>query len=373
MSRLTHSLLLSSIGMRMMMSDHFSIADRLSSATLALIAAINVALVALLLLTIATVSARSQDLPACSGINLLERLATDDPEAYAAILEEGRQVPFGDALLFRIEAQGVEPSWLFGTMHMTDPRVTELPDFAQDALEAAETVAIETTEILDPQQAQMALLSKPELTMFTDGTRISDFLTDGDRATLEAGLNDRGLRLALMDRMKPWLVAATIALPECEMARKTAGMPILDVALAQTAEADGKTLVGLETIVEQLEAMASLPMEFHVQGLVDTVAMGDGIDDAIETMIALYTEGQTGLVWPVLRTFTPSGDDGEGGYAAFEETMINARNRTMAERSIALIEEGGAFIAVGALHLPGEEGLARLFEQAGYTVTPVYK
>ncbi|RNC96719.1 MAG: polysaccharide biosynthesis protein GumN [Oricola sp.] len=352
-----------------------TLADRLSGPALKLIAAINIAFAALLLLTIMSVGARAQegDLAACTGVNLLDQMAETNPDAYRAVLAEGAETLNGDAILFRIEKNGVAPSHLFGTMHMTDPRVTELPAFAQDAFEASDIVVIETTEILDPAKSQMALLARPELTMFTTDERISDFLDAGDEAVLREGLASRGLQLALVDRMKPWLVAAMVALPECEMARKQAGQPILDIALAKRAKAAGKDLVGLETIVEQLEAMASLPMAFHVRGLVETIALGDRIDDVIETMIALYDDGKTGLVWPVLRVFTPEAVSDDGGYAAFEQTMVTARNRTMAERSLPILEAGGAFIAVGALHLPGEEGLAKLYEDAGFTVTPVYR
>ena len=352
-----------------------TLADRLSGPALKLIAAINITFAALLLVTIMAVGARAQDaaLPACTGVNLLEELAQTDPDAHRAVLAEGAEALNGDAILFRIDKDGAAPSFLFGTMHMTDPRVTELPAFAQDAFDASDILVIETTEILDPAKSQMALLARPELTMFTTDERISDFLGTEDEAILRDGLARRGLQLALVDRMKPWLVSAMVALPECEMARKQAGQPILDIALAERAEAAGKTVVGLETIVEQLEAMASLPMAFHVRGLVETIALGDRIDDVIETMIALYDDGRTGLVWPVLRVFTPEAVSDDGGYAAFEQTMVTARNHTMAERSLPLLEAGGAFIAVGALHLPGEEGLARLYENAGYTVTPVYE
>jgi uncharacterized protein YbaP (TraB family) len=41
----------------------------------------------------------------------------------------------------------------------------------------------------------------------------------------------------------------------------------------------------------------------------------------------------------------------------------------MAERALPFLEEGGAFIAVGALHLPGEAGLVELLRAKGYTVT----
>jgi len=39
---------------------------------------------------------------------------------------------------------------------------------------------------------------------------------------------------------------------------------------------------------------------------------------------------------------------------------------------IARLDEGAAFVAVGAMHLPGERGMLRLLEQRGYTVSRVY-
>ena len=167
-----------------------------------------------------------------------------------------------------------------------------------------------------------------------------------------------------------------VALPPCELDRKQAGASFLDLKLAQDAERGGKELVGLETVLEQLDAMASLPMSFHVQGLVESIALGDRINDVIETMIQLYVTGETGAIWPMLRSVSPEMETDEelaAGYADFEKTMVHVRNKTMLDRALPLLDKGDAFIAVGALHLPGEQGLAHLIDEAGYTVTPVYE
>ena len=57
--------------------------------------------------------------------------------------------------------------------------------------------------------------------------------------------------------------------------------------------------------------------------------------------------------------------------AYVERELIEKRNRTMHERAMPLIDGGNAFIAVGALHLPGNTGLVELLRQSGYRVTPV--
>jgi uncharacterized protein len=51
--------------------------------------------------------------------------------------------------------------------------------------------------------------------------------------------------------------------------------------------------------------------------------------------------------------------------------MLGTRNLGMRDKALPLLAEGGAFIGVGALHLPGRQGLVALFREAGYTVTAV--
>jgi uncharacterized protein YbaP (TraB family) len=195
-------------------------------------------------------------------------------------------------------------------------------------------------------------------------------MSPDDAAAVEAGLAGRGIPLQSVVRMKPWVLSSMVALPACEMARKAAGAPVLDIKLAEDAKAAGKSLEGLETIADQLGAMASLPLAFHMQGLVETLKLGTRIDDVIETMILLYGQGETGMIWPLFHAVLPGGD-GDQDYADFEETMVTARNRVMAERAVPILARGNAFIAVGALHLPGKEGLVELLRQRGYQMSPV--
>ena len=353
------------------MKKTVTLPDRAAAATIRLIALANLLFLLsfLAMIALATTEARAE-IPACTGTNLLAALEQEDPAAVAEIRAEAAKTPNGKGLLWKIEKAGQQPSWLFGTMHMTDPRVTELTPAARDAFDASETIVIETTDILD-QAAMMAnLIKHPELMMFTDSTTLTSLMTPEDAAAVEAGLKARGIPPASVAKMKPWMLSALVTLPACELARKNAGTPVLDAKLAADAEAAGKKLASLETAKSQLEAMASLPMEFHLKGLADTLKLGDRIDDVIETMIVLYTQGETAAFWPLFKAVLPAGEDEDSDFAAFEKTMITARNGRMAESAEPILADGNAFIAVGALHLPGREGLIELFRAAGYTVTP---
>lgn len=352
------------------MKRALALADRLSNAALALIVAANIlfllSFLAVLLLT--SGQARAEDV-ACTGQDLAAQMRAERPAEYDKIAAEAAKTPNGRGLLWKLEKDGKAPSFLFGTMHMTDPRVTELTPAAQAAFATARTVVIETTDVLDQARMMEAMAKQPELMMFTDATTLTSLLSPEDNATLEKGLAERGIPLASVEKMKPWMLAAMVALPACEMARKAGGAPVLDVKLAEDAKAAGKAVAGLETVADQLGAMASLPMEFHIRGLVDSLKLGDRMDDIMETMIALYARGDVGMIVPLINQVTRDSGVDDGGYADFEQTMIHARNRTMAKNAEAILAEGGAFVAIGALHLPGAEGLVEEFRKAGYTVS----
>lgn len=354
------------------MKHALAFADRHSNLALKLIVTINMLFLAAFFaaLIAATGTARAQTTDGCGGEDLSTWFAAEKPEEYARIQAEAAKVPNGDRLLWKIEKDGVAPSYLFGTMHMTDPRVTSLTARADAAFEQAGTVVIETTDVLDKNEMTAALVRRPDLMMFTDGTTLTSLLSPEDKEILEKGLAERGIPLATVVKMKPWMLASMIALPACETARQANGAPVLDVNLAERAKADGKAIAGLETVTDQLGAMASLPMEFHMRGLVDSLKLGGRMGDIMETMISLYKREQIAMIMPLINAVSEDAGVSDTGYADFEQTMITARNFTMAENAAPIVDKGSAFIAVGALHLPGPEGVVELLRKAGYTVTP---
>lgn len=305
----------------------------------------------------------------CHGKNLLTEMKAKEPAVYAALQADADKVDNGKSIFWKIEKPGIETSYLLGTMHVTDPRVLAMPKGAAEAKGSAKVVVVESDEILDEKQAMGRLLAKPQLTMMTDGKSITDYLSPEDQKTLEAGLKTRGIPLSAVSRMQPWMLSSFMALPACELARKGGGADFLDKKLAEDTVREGKPVKGLETMQEQLEAIASIPTAFHIKSLIEMVRLGDRMDDVTTTMTDLYLSGEIGMMMPMLKRVAPDSSEGEG-YAEFEERVVTDRNHRMAERSLPILAEGGAFIAVGALHLVGEEGLVTLFRKAGYTVTP---
>ncbi len=347
-------------------------ADRMADAGLWLLAAVNIVIALSFLLVLAALSPAHAEEPAtCGGENLLTKFEKDDPAGFAKLRAEADAVPNGKSIFWRVEKEGKPASFLLGTMHVTDPRVLAMPEAARTAYADAATVIVESDEITDEKKAGAAIMARPDLTMFTDGKSITDFLDKEDTEKLTEGLKDRGLSLAAVARMKPWMIASFVALPACEIARKTAGAAFLDQRLARDALAGGKTLKGLETLLEQISALDSLPLEPQIQGLVQTVELGDALQDVIETMSQLYLAGDTGMIMPMMRAASPGAEEDALAYAEFEQRIIVDRNHVMASRAAPILEEGNVFMAVGALHLPGPEGVVELLRKQGFSVTAV--
>lgn len=308
----------------------------------------------------------------CSAANILEEMATKSPDLLAKIERDAADIPNGKGLLWRIDADGLEPSWLYGTMHLSDPRILSMSKAAREAFEAAGTVVLELEDLQDLDRIRASMFANPSLTMLDADQDLRSLMSDADWEAVSAVFDERGVPLSLMSRMKPWLIFSMLIIPECETQRRLSGAKPLDAHLASDAEAAGKRLGGLETLEEQLSAMADLSLDLQVSMLVDIARLGVSQDDRIETMTQLYVEGETGLIMSaMLLNARETGVSDSGDYAEFEESLVDNRNHRMAERLKPFLADGGAFVAIGALHLPGEDGLVELLRDQGFRVTAV--
>jgi uncharacterized protein len=352
--------------------DRFT-SDQLAGRLQAVLLAVPVLMVLVLVLTLAFAApVHAADDPACGAKDLVAGLKASNPEAYAKLRAEGEKIKNSGARFWKVEKAGQEPNWLLGTIHLSDPRVTDLPIEAKAAFDGSKIVVLESDEILDQQKAAAKMMMRPDLMYFAGKESIADYLKPDERKLLEDGLIKRGMPFAAVAKMKPWLLTSMVALPSCELSRKAQGLPFLDMKLAQEGLAAGKEVKGVETLAEQLEVVASLPMSFHVKSLVGSVKYPQYTADMMETTLQLYLQGEIGLVFPAGTYFAPETDASDfEGMALFEEKLITMRNHHMADRGEPILARGNVFMAVGALHLIGDEGLVELLRKKGYTVTAV--
>jgi uncharacterized protein YbaP (TraB family) len=346
--------------------------DRLANGGVrALIALHLLAVLSLVMILAFSRPAAAEDF-SCGARDLVAELKQSDPAAYAKLKAEGDKINNSGHRFWKLEKPGQKPDWLLGTIHLSDPRVTNMPDAAKAAYAASTTVVLESDEILDQIKASARLMVKPDLLMFSGKQTIRDFLNPADQIVLEDGLKKRGIPLGAVLKMKPYIISSMVAMSPCEMSRKAGGAPFLDQKLAVEGQATGKQVKGVETLAEQIEAMASLPIDFHVRSLVSIVRYPQYTADMMETTIGLYLTGDIGMVMPASIYFAPEKNDKDfQDMAQFEQRLITDRNHHMADRGEPILAAGNVFMAVGALHLVGEQGLVELLRKKGYTATPV--
>ncbi|WP_343314721.1 TraB/GumN family protein [Brucella sp. BE17] len=304
------------------------------------------------------------------GVNLLDALQKNDPTTWNTLQKEAAAIPNHRGRIWKIEKDGAPSSYLFGTIHFSDPRVLNLPPAVKSAYQSADKVVIEATDIIDPRTFLNIRIEQPDLLLFTDGSTLKSHLPPERAAEIEQKLTERGFVLDAIGKMKPFVLSSMLMLPQCERERAGNGQKMLDIVLATDAQAEGRPIEGLETTAAQFEAINRLPLDFHIRNFVAMVDYGDQVEDAMETTLQLYLQGETGLIMPALRKLVPD-DLPDADYDLFQKVLINDRNHTMAERALPLLEQGNVFIAVGALHLPGKEGVVELLRGKGYRLTPL--
>lgn len=265
---------------------------------------------------------------------------------------------FDKGLLWKIEPAGAAPSFLFGTMHSDDPRVVQLPAPVQQAFDQAGSVTLEVE--LDAQ----SLISLATALMLVDGSTLESLIgRDLYKRTVQV-MSAQGIPDALVANMKPWAVAITLMTPP-----NKSGV-VLDQVLYQQAISSGKKVSGLETVAEQMALFDELPLEVQIALLRDTLDNLPDIARMLEDLQAAYLARD---LRQLVKINEASLQDSNPQLAEdFNQKVIIDRNHRMAKRMKSRLHEGNHFIAVGALHLPGQEGLLTLLSGQGYRVTRVY-
>lgn len=302
--------------------------------------------------------------PAASDAELIA-----DPAAATAIAEAERTLTNPLGRLWRIETE--PPSHLLGTYHFAAPGISEpTPEIARLVGEARGVFVEVDTPAMEARLAEW--MADPSRLFRDDGSRLSDALTPAEVEIARDVLAGYGIPFELADTMRPFVVFALLATPPCALADAEA--PGLDMNIERLATAAGVPVTALETVDEQLAAL-----EDDGTGVMDDVlrlsfAAAEDFEHNFFLTHALYRTGHIGALWTLSLALLEehlAPDEVQRIADAFWERLVASRNRRMVERMMPVLEEGGVFVAVGALHLPGEDGIVDLLREAGYTVTQV--
>jgi len=260
-------------------------------------------------------------------------------------------------LLWKVEGKNQKPSYLFGTIHIADPRVTNLPPTVRTVFDAADALIVEVV----PDVESMARLTQSM--RFSDDRTLTQTVGAPMVADAQAALAKRGIPLMEIENLKPWAIALMLLTPDLN------GALPLDLVLQTRAAERGVTVAGLETMDEQIAVFDDLSFDDQRALLEATLRDQAEIARRTEALTQAYLDRD--LVKLQALTDVDELDDPQL-HAKVTRRLLTERNRRMVDRMQSRLRRGNAFIAVGAAHLPGPQGLIKLLEREGYRLSAVY-
>ena len=259
------------------------------------------------------------------------------------------------SLLWEITGKDiVKPSYLFGTIHMLPEDQYFFSEKMKSSLNSADVLAMEVDmNVSLADQMKMA----GEMIM-PDGKTWKDYMTEEEySAVMSAFVDSLGMKekkIEKYSKIRPIYVSGIIL---TELLGK---VKMYEKELTSLAKKEKKTIIGLETLQEQMEIVGSIPLEDQIEDLKSSTA---GMIRDYNEMLAAYTSQN-------LADLEKVGNESEG-FDKMEAKLLTERNERWVKTIQEQLAKTSTFYAVGALHLVGEEGLINQLQEAGYSVKPI--
>jgi uncharacterized protein YbaP (TraB family) len=287
---------------------------------------------------------------------LLAGLASATPGVFSA---SDRR--FDRGLLWRIDRQGVAPSHVYGTIHVSDVRLAELPAPVRQRFDAAKSLMVEF--VPDGYSRERFL----EAAMFLDRQTLTDKIGAEDFERAVEHLQPIGLPREVVNKLKPWGVLLNLRNPK----RAEQGAP-LDSQLLGLARARRLPFDQIEGVEEQIFTFDEFPMESQVALLKHSLAHRAELAELAERTLEAYLAADLAAIWRLREEFIARHPQIAAHQAVMTKRVVYDRSVVMAFRMQRQLRRGAAFVALGALHLYGDKGVLALLEADGYRAERVF-
>lgn len=256
-------------------------------------------------------------------------------------------------LLWQVKSPEGKVSYLLGTIHADDTRVT---DFSPSLLDAFSETEVFMMESLPPRN--------PSIFLMKNGN-VAELLTEKEFDQVRELADFHSMHIEAAMKMKPWLLAVIFDLP------KPKSMYSMDELLMAKAEEQNKIVLGLESTQAHFSVLDSISQDEQMVML--KAVLNRTQDEKLRDYEALLSTYQSGDLDKIA-----SLDDSITGQmlpqALWEKMrikLIDERNQGMANGMIAQAKDKSVFVAMGASHLAGKDGVINRLRQAGYELVPV--
>ena len=271
---------------------------------------------------------------------------------YSHILTAQKKYP---SLLWEITGNGLsKPSYLYGTMHVSNKLVYHLADSFFVALSNVNTVGLES----NPDQwlknmKEMGLLEKLNFTGYAAGF---DFYNDAFKIEIPDNKTYAEIIANDPDIINNLLYRNTVSKSEQEEST------YIDLFIYKTGSKLDKKIVSLESFKTSLimATKASTPdleqTNYESKRNVDYFKIQNDITDS-------YRRGDLDALDSLSKLASRSKN--------FQKYLIEDRNVILAHNIDSISKTGSLFAGIGAAHLPGENGVIEMLRKMGYKLRPM--
>ncbi len=274
------------------------------------------------------------------------------------------------SLLWKISGNNLnQPSYILGTHHLAHvsfvDSIAGLKKTLNDVDQIVGELVLDDMPALQTQMQQAALMPK--------GETYADLLTKDELQTLDAGLKSLfTVGLEQFGQLKPGMLSSlyTVTMyakqhPEFNPMSHEA----IDAYVQRIGKENGKSILGLETIDDQIYALFNAePLKDQAKSLVCLTQNINTIEKLMDKLNEYY---KTGNLAEMYNLSFNNPEDPCPTSAIAKSALSTDRNNKWLEKLPAIMNEKSNLIAVGALHLVGEDGLLIQLSNMGYTVEAV--
>ena len=262
-----------------------------------------------------------------------------------------------NSLLWKISGKGLnQPSYLFGTIHMICNQDYFFNQTMKDALIGCEKLLLEIN-LSDPntvaqyQQSMMLPAGKELKNFFKDEAEYEAF-----SQKLKTHI---GIDASLFQNLKPLILLSLIAQKsfECE---NTASY---EMNLLELSKEHHMSVAGLETSLAQMKILDDMKDEEIKKILLEGIEDIEKDNKMQDQMVLAYKNQQIEQLHDIILSSKE--------FQHQEDALINNRNKDWVEKLPVLMKESSCFVAVGAGHLAGKQGVIQLLRDKGYEVVAV--
>lgn len=250
--------------------------------------------------------------------------------------------------------------YILGSMHMAKPDIYPLPQKIEESFAKSAVLALEA----DPAKAQDTALLRQMLAAaaYAKGGTLKEHLSGETFELARREIERLGLPMETFSRTKPWFLAMSIETLELQRLDYDPANGI-DIYFAGKAAGE-KQIVELESFDYQIRLLNGFSDREQELFLLYTLKEMATLQDEIEELMAAWRTGDTkSMERLVTRTLTESPE-----LQPIFAKLFFKRNREMTARIEQLLKgKQTVFVAVGAAHLVGKEGIIEQLRGKGFT------